>query len=74
MFIRFYENDNDDFENAKFIHSVDLKENHSEYIKTMKVVDSIFINDFYYDLDFVAFKPAENDDYVDCIDVYVKTP
>jgi hypothetical protein len=74
MYIRFYENENDDYEHSKFIHSINLKDDYSEYIKTMKAVDSILIDGFYYDLDFITFKPAENDDYVNCIDVYVKIP
>ena len=38
MYIRFYENENDDYEHSKFIHSINLKDDYSEYIKTMKLL------------------------------------
>jgi len=74
MYIRFYENDSDDFDEAKFLNSIDLKDNYSEYIKAMRVVDSIKVNGYYYDLDFITVSPAENDEFISSIEVYVKTP
>jgi len=74
MYIRFYNNDDDDFNEARFIHSIDLKDNYSEYIKTMKIVDGISIDGYFYNLDFISVKPAESDEFISSVDVYVKTP
>jgi hypothetical protein len=75
MLIRFKILENSyEFNESRMIHCVDFKGDYAEYIKALKVVDSIYVDEYFYNLDTIAFNPAEDDDYVDCIDVYIREP
>lgn len=75
MLIRYYLSQKDcDYTDCRMIHSVHFNDNYSEYIRALKVVNSIYIDEYFYNLDFIAFNPAEDDEHIDCIDVYVKEP
>jgi len=56
------------------IHCINFEGDYSEYIKALKVVDNIYIDEFFYNLDTIALYPADDSDYVDCIDVYIREP
>ena len=45
---------------------------YSEYVKVLKVVDNIVINEITYKLENIELVPAEDECFVACIDVYIQ--
>jgi hypothetical protein len=54
------------------ISCIERKENYSEIIRSLKEVDTIEIKDIFYKLDCISFEPAESEEFIDAIDVFLK--
>jgi hypothetical protein len=71
MLIRFKECEKGMFNESRMICSTDVSD-YAEYVKAIKAVNSVYIDEFYRQIWDIALFPAEDEDHINCIDVYVE--